>query len=474
MVEMVTETVTSSIPEKAAILEFSSGLRGDLLLPEDPGYEEARKIWNGMVDKHPGMIVRCAGVADVISAVNFARKHRVLVAVRGGGHNVAGKATCDGGMVIDLSNMKGVRVDPASQTARAQPGVIWREFDCETQAFGLATPGGIISSTGIAGFTLGGGLGWLLRKHGLTCDNLISADVVTADGRFLHASAKENSDLFWGLRGGGGNFGIVTSFEYKLHPVSTLLGGLVIYPFDKAKEVLRFYREFAPKMPDELMSFVTFATAPPEHFIPHHLHGKTNVAFAACYAGHMDKGEKALRPLKEFGQPAADLIGPVSYRDLQRMFDADFSPTGFQNYWKSDYLRGLDDQAIDTIVRYVSEKTSPLTGLDIIYLGGAFGRVKEDETAFSHRNSPYFFDIESRWSDPSENERHIRWSRQFWEAMRPWATGGVYVNFLMEEGDERVKAAYGSAKYERLVMLKNKYDPANFFRLNQNIKPTAR
>ena len=470
--ETPTQIASSTFPDTAAIEAFRSTLRGDIVLPSDSDYEETRKLWNGMIDKRPGMIVRCAGVSDVINSVNFARNHKLLLAVRGGGHNVAGKAICDGGIVIDLSRMKGVRVNPASQTARAQPGVLWKEFDCETQAFGLATPGGVISSTGIAGFTLGGGLGWLVRKHGLTCDNLLSADVVTADGRFLTASPKENSDLFWGLRGGGGNFGIVTSFEYKLYPVSKVLGGFLFYPFEKTGEILRFYREFVRKMPDELMAFVTFTTAPAEHFIPNHLHGKTVVAFAACYAGPVEKGEKALKPLGELGPPAANLVSEMAYRDLQQMFDADFVPKGFQNYWKSDYLSELSDKAIDTIIKYIREKTSPLTGVDVIYMGGAFSRVKEDDTAFSHRHAPYFFDIESRWSDPLENEKHIQWSHQFWEAMRPFTTGGVYVNFLMEEGDDRVRAAYGPTKYQKLVALKNKYDPTNFFQLNQNIKPT--
>ncbi len=473
MSETVVETITSPLPDKTVIELFRATLRGDLLLRTDASYHEARKLWNGMIDKHPGMIVRCAGVSDVINSVNFARKHNLLVAVRGGGHNIAGKASCDDGMVIDLSRMKGIRVDPANRTARAEPGVLWREFDQETQAFGLATPGGVISSTGIAGFTLGGGLGWLTRRYGLTCDNLLSADVVNAEGRFVTASPRENSDLYWGLRGGGGNFGIVTSFEYRVHPVTTLVGGIVIYPFEKTREILRFYRDHAHKFPDELMAFVTFATAPPEHFVPKEFHGKTIVAFGACYDGPVNKGEKIIRPLREnFGRPIADLIGPVAYCDLQKLFDADFSPIGFQNYWKSDYLRDIDDTGIDTIVDFVSKKTSPMTGLDVIYLGGAFGRVGEEETAFSHRKSPYFFDIEARWSDHSENEKHIRWAREFWEAMRPHATGGVYVNFLMEEGDERVRAAYGPGKYERLVELKNKYDPTNFFRLNQNIKPS--
>ncbi len=454
--------------------DFKKQLRGDLILPGDGSYEEARKVWNGMIDRRPGLIVRCAGVADVIQAVKFAGKHRILVAVRGGGHNVAGNAVCDGGMVIDLSRMKGIRVDPSGRTAMAEAGVTWREFDRETQAFGLATTGGLVSTTGIAGFTLGGGIGWLMRKYGTSCDNLISADVVTADGNFVMTSATENPDLFWGLRGGGGNFGIVTSFEYRLHPVGPIvLGGMVIYRAERAKEVLRFYRDFASKASEDLTTLVGFLTAPPLPFIPQELHGKLVVAVVLCYAGSVEKGHAEVKLLREFGPPDVDLLHPLPYTVLQSFLDAAVPP-GLQNYWKSDYLRELSDKAIDTIADHVRRATSPLTQVHIHHIAGMVSRVGRDENAFGHRDAPFVLNIVAIWQDPREKEKHVAWARQFFAAMRPFASGGVYVNFLGEEGEDRVRAAYERSGYERLVALKNKYDPMNFFRLNQNIKPTVR
>lgn len=462
-----TQTATALAP--AAIEEFKTSLGGAVLQPGDDGYDAARHVWNGMIDKHPALIVRCAGVADVITAVKFARRANLLVAVRGGSHNVTGFATCDGGMVIDLSPMKGVRVDPTTRTARAQAGLTWGEFDRETQAFGLATTGGLVSTTGIAGFTTGGGIGWLVRKHGLACDNLLTVDMVTADGRFLAASAKQNTDLFWGARGGGGNFGIVTSFEYQLHPVDSVLGGLVLYPAAQAREVLRFYREFVAKAPDELTTIAAFLTAPPAPFVPAAMHGTPAIAVIACYAGPMEKGERALRSLRAFGSPAVDLFHPMPYTMLQKLFD-ESSPAGMQNYWKAHYLKGLGDDAVETLVRGGAGMRSPFSGIHIHHLGGAMKRVASGATAYPYRDGQYVLNLIGQWADPAENEQHIQWVRDTWQAMVPFATGGAYLNFMGEEGADRVRAAY-AGNYQRLAALKAKYDPTNFFRLNQNVPP---
>ena len=467
MVDLQVTTITGAdaILKEEAVEEFKARLRGQMLRPGDEGYEEGRKVWNGMIDRRPGLIVYCTGVADVIDAVNFAREHRLLVAVRGGGHNVSGNAVCDGGIVIDVSQMKGARIDPQARTAQAQAGLTWAELDRETQAFGLATTGGTVSMTGIAGLTLGGGLGWLMGQHGLTCDNLLSVDVVTADARLLTASASDNADLFWGLRGGGGNFGVVTSFEYRLHPVGQVLGGMVIHPFEKAREVLRFYRDFTSTAPDELGIIVALLTLPG---------GALGAALLVCYDGDMEVGEQVLRPLREFGPPLMDLIHLMAYSEQQSLLDAS-SPAGHYNYWKSNFLKSLPDEAIDIMVAHFAKVTSPETVVALEHMGGAVRRIGSDETAFSHRDSDDNLIIITQWSDPGESEVHIRWTRELWEAMQTFSSGGVYVNYLGQETDEgevRVRAAYGDAKYERLVALKNKYDPTNLFRLNQNIKPT--
>lgn len=455
-------TGADTVVEEAAIKEFKSGLRGELLCPGDDSYDTARKVWNGMINKRPALIARCTGVADVISAVNFARTHNLLVAVHGGGHNVAGTAVCDGGILIDLSRMKGMRVDPARRTARAEAGLTWGELDYEAQAFGLATIGVDASTVGIAGLTLGGGFGWLVRKYGLACDNLLSVDIVTAEGRFLTASATENADLFWGVRGGGGNFGIVTSFEYRLHPVGQLLAGVVLHPLTKAKEVLRFYRDYTSTAPDELTAWAILLTAPD---------GVRSVAIFSCYNGPSAAAQRAMQPLREFGPPLEDHIGPMSYREVQTMFDAAF-PSGRQDYWKSSFLWELRDEAIDVMVARFATVPSSQSAVLIEHLGGAVSRVGDDETAFNHRDAHYSFVILSMWSGPTESEENIRWTDGLWQAMQPFSSGGVYVNYLGEEGEDRVKAAYGR-NYERLIALKNKYDPTNFFRHNQNIKPTA-
>jgi len=442
---------------------LKASLRGELFQPGEEGYDAARTMYNAMIDRHPALIVRCAGVSDVITAVQFARSRNLLVAIRGGGHNVAGRAICDGGLVIDLSRMKGIHVDPVHCIARAEPGVTWSEFDRETQAFGLATTGGTVSSTGIAGLTLGGGIGWLMRTCGLACDNLVSVDLVTAEGRLLRASAAENPDLFWGMRGAGANFGVVTSFEYRLHPVGPLLGGMLIHPFSKARDVLRFYRDVAATAPDELTALAALLTLP---------EGEPVVAIAPFYNGPMKAGEEVMQPLRAFGPPLADHVGPMSYLQVQTMLDA-MMPAGLRNYWKTNFLKDLSDEAIDTLVTYFATVPSALTAAVIEQFGGAVGRIGEDETAFSPRDQRFNLAIASRWTDPAESEKHRQWTRDLWDVMQPFATEAVYVNYLPEDEGDRVKALYGAAKYERLVRLKNTYDPTNFFQLNANIKPTV-
>jgi FAD/FMN-containing dehydrogenase len=458
-----------AILESAAIQDLQISVRGEIIQPGDPAYESARAVWNGMIDKHPALIVRCTGVADVISAVQFARSQQLPVAIRGGGHNVAGNAVCDDGLVIDLSRMKGIRVDPHSRRAQAQAGLTWGEFDRETQVFGLATTGGLVSTTGIAGLTLGGGIGWLMRAYGLTCDNLLAAEIVTADGQVRTASATDHPDLFWGLRGGGGNFGVVTSFTYQLHPVAQVLGGMVLYPADQAPAVLRFYRNYVTAIPDELTTLVVFLTVPPLPFLPAHLHGTPAVAVAVCYTGDIPAGEQAVRALRTFGPPAVDLIAPMLYTALQSMFDA-AAPAGLLSYWKATYLQQLSDEAIEAIIDHASRMPLGLSAVHIHQLGGTVHRVGKQETAFANRDAAFALNLPAVWADPAASAQHIQWVRTFFAALQPFSTGGVYVNFLGEEGMERVQAAYGD-NYARLVALKARYDPTNFFHFNQNITP---
>jgi FAD/FMN-containing dehydrogenase len=465
-------TETAWVARATDLEHLRSSIGGPVIGPGDEGYDEARSIWNGAIDRRPACIARCTGVADVVVAVHFARERGLDVAVRSGGHGVGGHALCDGGLVIDLSSMNGIRVDPAARTARAEAGVLWGELDRETQLFGLATVGGIVTHTGIAGLTLGGGIGWLMRKHGATVDNLLSADVVTAQGEIVTASEEENPDLFWGIRGGGGNFGIVTSFEYRLHPVGPIvLAGPVFHRVEDAPEVLRFYREFIAAAPDELTTIFELSVAPPLPFLPEEVHGKPIVMVGACYAGSPDEGEEVVRALKEFGRPLGDLLEPKPYTALQSTFDP-FVPHGWHRYWKSVELPPLTDDAIDTLVEHSSAPTSPKSYTIVFQLGGALGRVAEDETAFSQRDAAHNVNINAVWSEEDPDaERHIVWARDFFDAMQPHAGGRVYVNFLGEEGDHRVRQAYGARNYERLVELKRAYDPTNFFRLNQNIEP---
>ena len=467
---MATDTATEEVTDFERLAE---SFRGELLLPSSPGYDAARRIWNGAIDRHPGCIARCTGVADVVAAVRFARERDLLVAVRSGGHGVAGHAVCDGGLVIDLSPLKGVRVDPQARTARVQAGVLWGELDRETQLHGLATVGGIVTHTGIGGLTLGGGLGWLMRKYGATVDSLLSVDVVTADGNLVTANADENPDLFWCVRGGGGNFGIATSFEYRLHELGPIvLAGPVFYSLEDGQGVLRFYREFADDAPDELTTIFELSMAQPLPFLPAEVHGKPIVMVGACYAGPPQEGLEVVRPLKEFGDPIADLLERKPYLSLQSMFDP-FVPHGWHRYWKSVELPRLTDDAIDTLVEQASAQTSPKSYCIVFQLGGMLSRVGRDETAFTQRDAAYNVNINAVWTpeDP-DAERHLQWARDYFAAMQPHARDRVYLNFLGDEGPHRVRQAYGPATYDRLAELKATYDPDNFFRLNQNIHPS--
>ncbi len=446
---------------------------GEIIRPEDAGYDKARKIWNGDIDRRPALIVRCAGTADVKAAVRFARERDLPLSVRGGGHAVAGHAVCEGGLVIDLSTMTGVLVDAEARTARAQGGCLQHHLDRQTQALGLGVTGGIVSHTGIGGLTLGGGIGWLMRKLGLTVDNLRACDVVTADGEFLSASEHENPDLFWGLRGGGGNFGIVTSFEYTLQLVGpTVLAGLVLYPMDDATEVLHFFRDLVADAPDDLGIVATLRLAPALPLIPEHLHGKPVVVLVVCYAGAIEEGERLLRPLRAIGTPVLDVITAKPYCEHQQMLDSAF-PHGRHYYWKSRQLPPLIDEVIDVIVEHGRKITSAFSSARIFTLGGAVARVDQGETAYPNRAAAHDINIVGAWepNDP-EPDRHRQWVRRFWSALAPYA-GGVYVNFMSDEPRAAVAAAYGTHTYARLAALKKKYDPTNLFRFNQNISPAG-
>jgi FAD/FMN-containing dehydrogenase len=458
------------VRDEDVIQAFDGRFAGELVTPRHADYDAARRVWNGMIDRKPTVIARCTGAPDVTAALRFAREHGLPVAVRGGGHNVAGNAVCDGGVVIDLASQKGIEVLAAERTARVQPGVLLGEFDRAAQASGLATPTGNVSKTGLAGLTLGGGLGWIARKHGPTCDNLIGADVVTADGRSVHASEDENADLLWGLRGGGGNFGVVTSFEYRLHPVGPqVLAGGVVHAFSDAPEVYRFFADFVAGAPDELSVVASTFRASPAMPVPAALHGELVIVLAMCWAGDLEAGERALRPLRGFGRPVADLIAPMPYTTLQTASDAAY-PDGQQNYWKSHYVDRITDDMIETILEHAPRMRSPLSSFYFQHLGGAIGRADGGSAAFGHRDAAFDFNILTVWRHPAETADHVTWARDLFTAMDAHATG-VYVNNLGTEGADRVKDAYAPATYERLVALKQRYDPSNVFRVNQNIAP---
>lgn len=425
-----------------------------------------------MIDKRPGAIAQCTGVADVMHAVQVAMDYGLLVSVRSGGHNIAGSALCDDGLTIDLSRMKSVRIDPDARLAYVEPGATLGDFDHEAQAFGLATSLGINSTTGVAGLTLGGGFGWLTRKHGLTVDNLIAAEVVTADGQRVRAGEEENADLFWAIRGGGGNFGIVTQFVFRLHPVGPeVLSGLIVYPFEQARSVLSQYREYVETIPDDLCVWAVLRKAPPLPFLPEAVHGREVVVFAFMHSGDLAEGERLIEPVRHFGEAYGEHIGPAPYAGWQQGFDPLLTP-GARNYWKSHNFAELSDEAIDTVIEYTGKLPSPQCEIFIALLGGEANRVAEDATAYAHRNVKFVMNVHGRWDEPAQDEECVSWSRDFFEAARPFAMGGVYVNFMTEEETDRIGAAYGP-NYERLARIKQKYDPGNLFHLNQNIRPAA-
>ena len=456
--------------DEAAVGQLRSRVRGPVLMSNDPEYDAARTIWNAMIDRKPALIVRCTGTADVMGAVDFAREHQLLLSVRSGGHNIAGSAVCDGGLMIDLSLMKLVRVDPDQRRAFVGPGATLGDLDHETQAFGLATPMGINSTTGVAGLTLGGGFGWLSRKYGMSVDNLVSADIVTADGKLLRATETENSDLFWGIRGGGGNFGVVTNFEFQLHPVGPeVLSGLVVFPFDEAQTVLRKYGDFIHSMPDELNIWVVMRKAPPLPFLPESVHGKEVVILALFYAGDPEEGKRVIKPVFAFGTPVGQHVGVQPYEAWQQAFDPLLTP-GARNYWKTHNFVRLEDDAIRTAIDQVGKLPTPQCEVFFGLVGGHASRIPVDATAWAHRDALLIMNVHGRWETAAEDERCIAWARDVYKAMEPYATGGAYVNFLTQEESERVANAYG-ANHQRLVALKKKYDPGNLFRMNQNIRP---
>jgi len=455
-----------------ALDALKASARGQVLAPGAAGYDDARKIWNAMIDRRPAVIVQCAGTADVRRAVDFARKNDLVVAVRGGGHNIAGLAVCDDGMMIDLSPMKSVRVDPRLARAYVEPGATLADVDHETQAFGLAVPLGVNSTTGVAGLTLGGGFGWLTRRYGMTIDNLVSADVVTADGGFLHASEQDNEDLFWAIRGGGGNFGVVTMFEFQLHPVGPMVyGGLVVLPLEQGREALLKYREALDAMPEELTVWAVLRLAPPLPFLPPAVHGKPMLAFAICYSGDPDQGPAAVEALRGWGKPYGEHLGPMPYAAWQQAFDPLLTP-GARNYWKSHNLGLLQDGLIDAIIAAVEDLPSPQCEIFLGYIGGVAMRVPVPATAYPHRAAQFAMNVHGRWDAPQDDERCIAWARALFRSTEPYSQGGVYVNFLTQDEPERLGAAYGP-NFERLVRAKTLYDPRNLFRHNQNIPPTA-
>ena len=455
----------ATIPSET-IDALGAELRGRLLLPGDADYDEARRVWNGMIDRRPAMIVRCAGVSDVMAAVRFAGAQDLVVAVKGGGHNIAGNAVCQDGVMIDLSPMRSVYVDPQARTARAEGGATWGDFDAATQAFGLATTGGLISTTGVAGLTLGGGIGWLMGSYGLACDNVLSFDVVTASGALVKASAEQNPELFWGLKGGGGNFGVVTSFEFRLFPVAPLFAGMLLHPLERAVDALERFHAFVQEAPDEVGALAGFVTAPDAGPV---------LALILVYNGPVEDGERLFAPLRAFGPPILDNLAATPYRVIQTMFDAG-APAGLRNYWKSSFLKALPRDAMKILVERFRQAPSPRCKMFVECIGGEAGRIAREDTAFDHRHSPFNLLILGGWETESGDAQNIAWTRETWKVMQPFACEGVYVNYLNEETDEgsaRVEAAYGPQKLARLAALKARYDPGNLFRMNQNVRPSA-
>jgi FAD/FMN-containing dehydrogenase len=455
---------------EAAIAAFKSSLRGEVIVPSDSSYDATRKVYNAMIDRRPRLIVRCADVADVMAAVKFGRAHRLLVAIRGGGHNAGGLGVCDDGLVIDLSPMSYVHVDPRRKTVLVGAGALWRHVDHATHPFGLAVPSGIISTTGVAGLTLGGGIGYLTRRYGLTIDNLLAVEMVLADGRFVTANAKENSDLFWAIRGGGGNFGVVTSFLFKARPVHTVYAGPMMWRMEDAAEIMRWYRRFIAAAPNDINGFFAFHIVPPWPLFPEHLHNKKMCAIVWCYTGAIKKAEKVFKPIRGFKTPALDLVGPIPHPTLQSLFDPLFTP-GMQWYWKADFVSTLSDEAIAQHIGHAEKMPTLPSTMHLYPINGAVKRVKKGATPWWHRDATWSQVIVGVDPDPANRERISTWAKEYWSALHPYSAGGAYINFMMEEGEDRIRATYGK-NYERLAKIKKRRDPTNFFRVNQNIKPS--
>ena len=460
---------TVSKPAEQAVRAFAAQLQGELILPGDVRYEAARKVYNAMIDKRPAILVRCKDATDVVSAVNFARNHQMTVAIRGGGHNGPGFGVCDDGLVIDLSQMRGIHVDPSDSTVRVEGGCVWGDVDNATHEFGLAVPSGILSSTGVGGLTLGGGTGYLARHYGLTIDNLLSVDMVLADGRCVTANRDENADLFWAVRGGGGNFGVVTSFLFRANPVQTVYGGPMFWPLEYSADLFRFWQDFVLSAPENINGWFAFATVPPVAPFPEQYHLQKMCAVVWCYTGELAEAEAAFKPIRKFSPPAIDFAGPIPYPALQSMFDALY-PAGMQWYWRADFFNHYDDKAIDLHVRHGSELPSMFSTMHIYPINGAVQRVSGQDTAWSYRDANFAQVIVGVDPDPKNNERLAEWTKDYWLALHPFSAGGAYVNMIMDEGEDRVKAAYRD-NYSRLAQVKARYDPDNFFHVNQNIKP---
>jgi FAD/FMN-containing dehydrogenase len=468
-IEMTTNGGRTITLPSTEIESFAAQLRGELIRPNDATYDTARAVYNAMIKRHPGLIARCAGVEDVIACVHYAHRNNLLVSIRGGGHNAGGLGVCDGGLVIDLSGMRGVQVDATERTVRVEGGCLWNDVDSATHAYGLAVPSGFISSTGVGGLTLGGGIGHLTRKYGLTIDNLLAVDIVLADGSLVTASATEHSDLFWAVRGGGGNFGVVCSFLFRAHPISTVIAGPTLWPLEQARDVLQWYREFLPAAPEDLNGFFAFLTVPPGPPFPEHLHLQKMCGVVWCYIGPEDQADEVFRPVREFGPPALYGVHAVPFPALQSAFDPIY-PAGLQWYWRADFVKELSDEAIERHIEFGAELPTWQSTMHLYPLDGAVHRVGSEDTAFSYRDAAFAQVMVGVDPDPANNERIISWTRNYWDALHPYSAGGAYVNFLMEEGQDRIQATYRD-NYPRLREVKRRYDPDNLFRVNQNIQP---